>query len=130
MIVGIVALPLAIAFAIASGVTPDRGLYTAIIAGFLISTVGCSRVQIASHDRRVRAPARHHASLAAGEPADSGPFFFGAAYLLDEIGDDNIFGNVDDARNRARTHLGLAMEPTPDFATPTVAREGAAREPA
>lgn len=32
--VGIVALPLAIAFAIASGVTPDRGLYTAVIAGF------------------------------------------------------------------------------------------------
>ena len=46
VIVGIVALPLAIAFAIASGVTPDRGLYTAIIAGFLISTLGGSRVQI------------------------------------------------------------------------------------
>jgi SulP family sulfate permease len=45
-IVGIVALPLAIAFAIASGVTPDRGLYTAIIAGFLISALGGSRVQI------------------------------------------------------------------------------------
>ena len=40
------ALPLAIAFAIASGVTPDRGLYTAIIAGFLISALGGSRVQI------------------------------------------------------------------------------------
>ena len=46
VIVGIVALPLAIAFAIASGVTPDRGLYTAIIAGFLISLLGGSRVQI------------------------------------------------------------------------------------
>lgn len=46
IIVGIVALPLAIAFAIASGVTPDRGLYTAIIAGFLISLLGGSRVQI------------------------------------------------------------------------------------
>ena len=46
VIVGIVALPLAIAFAIASGVTPDRGLYTAIIAGFLISALGGSRVQI------------------------------------------------------------------------------------
>lgn len=46
MIVGIVALPLAIAFAIASGVTPDHGLYTAIIAGFLISALGGSRVQI------------------------------------------------------------------------------------
>jgi SulP family sulfate permease len=46
IVVGIVALPLAIAFAIASGVTPDRGLYTAIIAGFIISALGGSRVQI------------------------------------------------------------------------------------
>ena len=44
VIVGIVALPLAIAFAIASGVTPDRGLWTAIVAGFLISALGGSRV--------------------------------------------------------------------------------------
>jgi SulP family sulfate permease len=46
IIVGIVALPLAIAFAIASGVTPERGLYTAIIAGGLIAALGGSRVQI------------------------------------------------------------------------------------
>ncbi|HYU88938.1 MAG TPA: sulfate permease [Gemmatimonadales bacterium] len=46
IIVGIVALPLAIAFAIASGVSPERGLFTAIIAGFLISALGGSRVQI------------------------------------------------------------------------------------
>jgi SulP family sulfate permease len=46
IIVGIVALPLAIAFAIASGVTPDRGLATAVVAGFLISALGGSRVQI------------------------------------------------------------------------------------
>ncbi len=46
VIVGIVALPLAIAFAIASGVSPERGLWTAIIAGFLISALGGSRVQI------------------------------------------------------------------------------------
>ena len=45
-IVGIVALPLAIAFAIASGVSPQAGLVTAIIAGFLISALGGSRVQI------------------------------------------------------------------------------------
>ena len=45
-IVGIVALPLAIAFGIASGVTPERGLYTAIVAGFIISALGGSRVQI------------------------------------------------------------------------------------
>jgi SulP family sulfate permease len=44
--VGIVALPLAIAFAIASGVKPEAGIFTAIIAGFLISALGGSRVQI------------------------------------------------------------------------------------
>jgi sulfate permease, SulP family len=46
VVVGIVAIPLSIAFAIASGVTPDRGLYTAVVAGFLISALGGSRVQI------------------------------------------------------------------------------------
>ncbi len=46
LIVGIVALPLAIAFAIASGVSPERGLITAVVAGFLISAFGGSRVQI------------------------------------------------------------------------------------
>lgn len=44
--VGIVALPLAMAFAIASGLNPESGLFTAIIAGFLISALGGSRVQI------------------------------------------------------------------------------------
>jgi SulP family sulfate permease len=46
LVVGVVALPLAIAFAIASGVGPERGLYTAIVAGALISILGGSRVQI------------------------------------------------------------------------------------
>lgn len=46
IIVGIVALPLAIAFAIASGVSPEKGLYTAVIAGFIISAIGGSKVQI------------------------------------------------------------------------------------
>jgi len=46
IIVGVVALPLAIAFAIASGLSPDKGLITAVIAGFLISLLGGSRVQI------------------------------------------------------------------------------------
>lgn len=45
-IVGIVAIPLALAFAIASGLPPDRGLLTAIVAGLLISALGGSRVQI------------------------------------------------------------------------------------
>lgn len=46
VIVGIVALPLAIAFAIASGVSPEKGLITAIVAGLIISVLGGSRVQI------------------------------------------------------------------------------------
>src|SRR5262245_50646359 len=46
VVVGIVALPLAMAFAIASGVSPERGLYTAIVAGAAISIFGGSRVQI------------------------------------------------------------------------------------
>ncbi len=44
--VGLVALPLAMAFAIASGVPPQAGLYCAVIAGFIISALGGSRVQI------------------------------------------------------------------------------------
>ena len=47
IIVGIVALPLAMAFAIASGVKPEQGLYTAIIAGLVVSVFGGSRTQIA-----------------------------------------------------------------------------------
>ncbi|WP_436415229.1 SulP family inorganic anion transporter [Petrimonas sp.] len=46
LIVGIVALPLAIAFGISSGVTPEKGIVTAIIAGFIISFLGGSKVQI------------------------------------------------------------------------------------
>src|SRR4051794_32683620 len=44
--VGVVALPLAMAFAIASGVKPEQGIFTAIVAGFLISALGGSSVQI------------------------------------------------------------------------------------
>jgi len=47
LIVGVVALPLAMAFAIASGVSPAQGLYTAIIAGLIVGIFGGSRVQIA-----------------------------------------------------------------------------------
>ncbi len=46
VVVGIVALPLSIAFAVASGVSPERGLITGILAGFLIALLGGSRVQI------------------------------------------------------------------------------------
>jgi SulP family sulfate permease len=46
VVVGIVALPLAIAFAVASGVSPEKGVMTAIVAGFIISFLGGSRVQI------------------------------------------------------------------------------------
>src|SRR6186713_1734194 len=44
--VGLVALPLAMAFAISSGVLPEAGIYTAIVAGFVISTLGGSTTQI------------------------------------------------------------------------------------
>jgi SulP family sulfate permease len=47
IIVGVVALPLAMAFAIASGAKPEQGLYTAIVAGMIVSIFGGSRVQIA-----------------------------------------------------------------------------------
>ncbi len=47
VIVGVVALPLAMAFAIASGAEPEQGLYTAIVAGFIVSVFGGSRLQIA-----------------------------------------------------------------------------------
>lgn len=47
LIVGVVALPLAMAFAIASGVKPEQGIYTAIVAGIAVSLFGGSRVQIA-----------------------------------------------------------------------------------
>ena len=47
IIVAIIALPLSIALALASGVGPEQGLYTAIIAGFIISALGGSSVQIA-----------------------------------------------------------------------------------
>lgn len=47
IIVGVVALPLAMAFAIASGVKPEQGIYTAIVAGLAVSILGGSRVQIA-----------------------------------------------------------------------------------
>src|SRR5665213_1814244 len=44
--VAIVALPLSMAIAIASGVTPDRGLYTAVVGGFIVSLLGGSRLQV------------------------------------------------------------------------------------
>jgi SulP family sulfate permease len=43
--------------------------------------------------------------------------------MYDELGEANIHGNIDDALNRARDHLGLPRQSPPPFATPTVARE-------
>ena len=53
LIVAIIALPLSIALAISSGVSPEQGLYTAIVAGFFISLLGGSRVQIGDQVQRL-----------------------------------------------------------------------------
>lgn len=65
IIVAIIALPLSIALALASGVSPEQGIYTAIIAGFLISFFGGSRVQIAG-------PTAAFATIVAGVVAEQG----------------------------------------------------------
>ncbi|MBR1930757.1 MAG: sulfate permease [Lachnospiraceae bacterium] len=65
IIVAIIALPLSIALALASGVTPERGIYTAIFAGFVISFLGGSRVQIAG-------PTAAFATIVAGIVAKNG----------------------------------------------------------
>ena len=65
IIVAIIALPLSIALALASGVTPERGIYTAITAGFVISFLGGSRVQIAG-------PTAAFATIVAGIAAENG----------------------------------------------------------
>lgn len=65
IIVAIIALPLSIALALASGVAPEQGIYTAIIAGFLISFFGGSRVQIAG-------PTAAFATIVAGIVAKNG----------------------------------------------------------
>ena len=65
IIVAIVALPLSIALALASGVTPEQGIYTAIFAGFVISFLGGSRVQIAG-------PTAAFATIVAGIVATNG----------------------------------------------------------
>ena len=65
VIVAIIALPLSIALALASGVNPEQGLYTAIVAGFLVSFLGGSRVQIAG-------PTAAFATIVAGIVATDG----------------------------------------------------------
>ena len=65
LIVAIIALPLSIALAIASGVSPEKGLYTAIIAGFVIAVLGGSRVNISG-------PTAAFATIVAGIVAEQG----------------------------------------------------------
>lgn len=65
IIVAIIALPLSIALAIASGVSPEKGIYTAIIAGFVISALGGSRVNISG-------PTAAFATIVAGIVAQNG----------------------------------------------------------
>ncbi len=75
VIVAIIALPLSIALALASGVAPEQGLYTAIVAGFLISFFGGSRVQIAG-------PTAAFASIVAGIVARNGMEGMAVATIL------------------------------------------------
>ncbi len=75
VIVAIIALPLSIALALASGVGPEQGLYTAIIAGFLISFLGGSTVQIAG-------PTAAFATIVAGIVAENGMAGLGVATIL------------------------------------------------
>lgn len=75
IIVAIIALPLSIALALASGVTPQEGLYTAIIAGFIISFFGGSRVQIAG-------PTAAFATMVAGIVASNGGYDGGGLKAL------------------------------------------------
>lgn len=75
IIVAIIALPLSIALALASGVSPEQGLYTAIIAGFLVSALGGSRVQIAG-------PTAAFATIVAGIVAEKGMSGLASATII------------------------------------------------
>lgn len=75
IIVAIIALPLSIALALASGVGPEQGIYTAIIAGFIISSLGGSSVQIAG-------PTAAFATIVAGIVAENGMSGLATATIL------------------------------------------------
>ena len=75
VIVAIIALPLSIALALASGVSPEQGLYTAIVAGFLVSALGGSKVQIAG-------PTAAFAAIVAGIVARNGMDGLAVATIL------------------------------------------------
>lgn len=75
VIVAIIALPLSIALALASGVGPEQGIYTAIVAGFVIALLGGSRVQISG-------PTAAFATIVAGIVADKGMAGLVAATIL------------------------------------------------
>lgn len=75
IIVAIIALPLSIALALASGVGPEAGIFTAIVAGFVISALGGSAVQIAG-------PTAAFATIVAGIVAKSGTDGLAAATIL------------------------------------------------
>ena len=75
IIVAIIALPLSIALALASGVGPEQGIYTAIVAGFVISFLGGSTVQIAG-------PTAAFATIVAGVVASQGMSGLATATIL------------------------------------------------
>lgn len=79
-------VPLSIALALASGVGPEQGIYTAIVAGFLISFFGGSRVQIAG-------PTAAFATIVAGIVAQHG--------MDGLVGEENFCSHIDEALARA-----------------------------
>ena len=116
IIVGVVALPLSMAFAIATGVKPEQGIYTAIVAGIVVSVCGGSRVQIAG-------PTGAFIAILAGITATYGinglqvATFFGGRHvavdgLIPSRRDDSFYSDAGHSwlyRGYWCGHLGWAM---------------------
>ena len=88
IIVAIIALPLSIALALASGVSPEQGIYTAIVAGFVIAMLGGSRVQISG-------PTAAFATIVAGIVAQKGMAGLVAATILAAWRIDQVYSVYD-----------------------------------
>ena len=105
------ALPLAIAFAIASGVTPDRGLYTAIIRMRHVPAIDST----AMHALRdlVRRTRRDGTVVLFSEVNTQPMVALERSGLLHEIGQENLVGDIDEALEAAKSHVAIGPEPSP-----------------